>query len=541
MPRRAILTVAIFAIAISSFAQHPSFDPRYHTVSQVIEAITALADTYSTYCVIESLGYSGVDSITIWGVKITENPHLEQNKTVVEIHGGMHGDEPAGVEVCMWMIRDLLHRLHSGDSIARTWWEELEIWIIPQMNPDGRVMCLDSGYIDWRKTKRDLNFNGIYELHIDGVDPNRNWDYMWDEYVAPTLEFEKGPYPFSEQCVITMRDFYIRKRPVFAVDFHSPCSTGGNKMWFSWFFNEGEHYGHGPDAINNWLEIRTEYANATLDEEGNTYARGMSYHTTPKLQTWTYFHLGICSIVLEITNQRFWEGEIIDTISARVGRGTYTLLDRALRQMLITHVVDTSSGEPITDAIVNIAELQHPYFPPRTVDPVHGTNRRLLREGYYTVDVSATGYHPKTLDSVYVSSGPPTELTVALRRDLSIAETDLPHEFAIRAYPNPFNSALTISIEGVGAGLAPASIEIYDVSGRRVACLGSARQPDGTVGARHASPATGRIHASPTTYEFTWQPSPSLPSGVYLVRARFDSAQRPGGGRAAAKRVVYLK
>jgi len=31
------------------------------------------------------------------------------------------------------------------------------------------------------------------------------------------------------------------------------------------------------------------------------------------------------------------------------------------------------------------------------------------------------------------------------------------------------------------------------------------------------------------------------PSGVYLVRARFDSAQRPDSGQAAAKRVVYLK
>ncbi|MGC9315455.1 MAG: hypothetical protein ACP5G4_07480, partial [bacterium] len=48
---------------------------------------------------------------------------------------------------------------------------------------------------------------------------------------------------------------------------------------------------------------------------------------------------------------------------------------------------------------------------------------------------------------------------------------------------------------------------------------------------------------------YVWQPDESLPSGVYLVRARFGSAQRPDDGRGdldptektATKRVVYLK
>ena len=130
-----------------------------------------------------------------------------------------------------------------------------------------------------------------------------------------------------------------------------------------------------------------------------------------------------------------------------------------------------------------------------------------------------------------------------------IVEADIPptpEDFRLRAFPNPFNSAVTISIDGVGAYCnTPLQVEIYDVAGRRVACLGSARQPDGTVGARHASPAsnttTGDAGVAPTTRQFTWQPSPDLPSGVYLVRARFGSAQLPDGGQTAAVRVVFLK
>jgi len=115
-----------------------------------------------------------------------------------------------------------------------------------------------------------------------------------------------------------------------------------------------------------------------------------------------------------------------------------------------------------------------------------------------------------------------------------------PAAFAISAHPNPFNSAVTITIDGVGAGFTPACVEIYDVNGRRVetvtelvevpvgAGLVPARGADSDVNEREGT------SPSPTTRHFTWSPAPSLPSGVYLIRARFD-------GESVAKRVVYLK
>ena len=489
------MVIALLLTMGIAFAQHAAYDPRYHTVSEVIEETIALADTYSTYCSLESLGHSGVDSITIWGLKISDNPTVDEDETCLEFHGGQHADEPSGVEVCMWMMKDLLHRLAAGDSVATAWWENLEIWIIPQMNPDGRVMCLDSGYTEWRKTKRDLDSNGTYDAYTDGVDPNRNWDYLWDIYVPTDLDNTKGPYPFSEECVTTMRDFYIRERPISIMDYHSPDSTGGNKLWISWWFSEGEYYGYAPDAINNWLDIRDHLADATLDEEGNVYARAASYHTKPKLQTWTYYELGSCSIVMEITNKCFWHADTIDTIAARVGRGSYYLLDRAMRQMLVTHVVDSTSGEPLTDAIVEVMELQCDYFPPRTVDPIHGTNRRWLADGYYTVYVESHGYFPKTIDSVYVGEGVPTEMTVRLARDMVIGEADRPEEVELSLCPNPFNSALKIEVEGKGVS----EIEVYDIVGhvvRRIPVEDGFAIWDGSDDAGRA-----------------------LPSGVYLVRS----------------------
>ena len=50
----------------------------------------------------------------------------------------------------------------------------------------------------------------------------------------------------------------------------------------------------------------------------------------------------------------------------------------------------------------------------------------------------------------------------------------------------------------------------------------------------------GRFTNRPYEREFTWTPDASLGSGVYFVRARFDSAQRPEG-QTVTKPIVYLK
>ena len=110
-----------------------------------------------------------------------------------------------------------------------------------------------------------------------------------------------------------------------------------------------------------------------------------------------------------------------------------------------------------------------------------------------------------------------------------------PLAYEISAYPNPFNSAVRISLDApVGAGLRPARVEIFDIAGRRVAQL----PEDGTVGealvaSRYGEKREG-TSPSPTAREITWMPNASLGSGVYLVRAKVGDGE-------ITKRVVYLK
>ncbi len=113
-------------------------------------------------------------------------------------------------------------------------------------------------------------------------------------------------------------------------------------------------------------------------------------------------------------------------------------------------------------------------------------------------------------------------------------DENLPIAFEMHTYPNPFNSAVTITLDchsrenGNPEGF---TVEIYDVNGRRVADI---IPPDPPL-TRGEEERKSPLSKGDLGGLIVWRPDESLPSGVYLVRARVDS------GATATKRVVYLK
>ncbi len=126
-----------------------------------------------------------------------------------------------------------------------------------------------------------------------------------------------------------------------------------------------------------------------------------------------------------------------------------------------------------------------------------------------------------------------------------------PATLAISAYPNPFNSSVTIAIDGVGAGFTPACVEIYDVNGRRVATVTEPVEVpvgvEATVGRLAKDTSTSSVSVKSPLLRgdlggLVWSPAPSLPSGIYLVRASMGGrGDLDHTGKTATKRVVYLK
>ncbi len=155
---------------------------------------------------------------------------------------------------------------------------------------------------------------------------------------------------------------------------------------------------------------------------------------------------------------------------------------------------------------------------------------------------------------VHRSAVYPSALILPTSSLVAVAERNiaLPERLDIRAYPNPFNSAVTIAVDiPVGDGSpVPISVEIYDVNGRVVETV--TEPVEVTVGRLAKDTSTSSVSVkSPSSKGdlgglFVWQPAPSLPSGIYLVRARWDSrslsgAETSDGEQSITKRIIYLK
>ena len=108
-----------------------------------------------------------------------------------------------------------------------------------------------------------------------------------------------------------------------------------------------------------------------------------------------------------------------------------------------------------------------------------------------------------------------------------IDEAELPEDFGLSVWPNPFNGTVRIRVSGIGYRVS--GIDIFDINGRNVANI--------PVGAFERTPnnKTGAFyHTSLLNRTIIWTPSDKVTSGIYLIRAKY-------GDKTEIKKVMYLK
>ena len=117
--------------------------------------------------------------------------------------GCHHAREWISVEVPYLLAEHLLDA--AGVDPVQRWLQRGEIWVAPMINPDGHEFSRTENRL-WRKNRRQ-NANGSF-----GVDPNRNYGYMWGilnvntSSHVPQDETYVGPRAFSEPEVRAVRN-----------------------------------------------------------------------------------------------------------------------------------------------------------------------------------------------------------------------------------------------------------------------------------------------------------------------------------------------
>jgi carboxypeptidase T len=91
--------------------------------------------------------------------------------------GGVHAREVIGSEAAYRLAEHLVDGYRSGDPVFHDMLTQREIWIVPNLNPDGRVR-VEEGLSEHRKTMELLPGQAA-DNSTRGVDLNRNFPHRW--------------------------------------------------------------------------------------------------------------------------------------------------------------------------------------------------------------------------------------------------------------------------------------------------------------------------------------------------------------------------
>jgi hypothetical protein len=398
----------------SAFGQ--IFPAKYHTYAEGYAEIQSLAATHPSICRIDSIGFSNRDSVTIFALKISDNAAVDEDEPAALICSGTHADEILGPEVSIGFAKNIIQKYDSGDTAAVNYINNIEIFVVPFVNPDGHIW-VEQGHTAWRKDRSDNDGNGIIDSH-DGVDNNRNYDFGWsidagDSVTSPDSLMYKGPYAFSEAENRAIAAFGQKYKPLVALDYHSPSYGRSEVAYYNWYWysSQGGH-GYAPDE-SMMGEICRQYASRIIDDPGDScYEARRGLVNKGDFKTYFYGNFGSIAFSVEISDTTIQDTSMADGIVARHLPGEYYLMQRILGPGVTGIIRDSLTLAPLT-AEVQVLERINEDINPRYSRPDYGRYRRVLTAGNYTLRFIKSGYYSRDI-SVTVGSGAPTVTNVKL-------------------------------------------------------------------------------------------------------------------------------
>ncbi len=465
--RKIVFTISLI-IAILNVSSLFAIDPRYHTYGQMVDEMINISVTYPSITRLQTIGYSTGFNLPILAMKISDNPQIREDEPRILYNGVHHACEIIGVEICLAMLWDLATKYNS-DSFVTNAVNENEIWIVPMVNPDGHYITRSGIDTLWRKNCRDNNLNGIWD-NGDGVDLNRNYDFLWELGGSPDPSHReyRGPYPFSENEDVALATLAQRERFVFDICFHSHRDwANGEAVYYPW------RWGNATAPDFNFIKTIAESIALRIPSEigaGYTYSPIFGRATEGGLtRNWLYHAIGTFAYTIEVSRWYYPAPYLVDSLCARNIRGAYYLIKRMSQHKITGHVTDSLTGQPIVAEIRVLEAYSTPEtIQPRMSDSLYSRFYRILPPGSYTIQVIKTGYHTKTYYNVPVIESQTTYLPVRLEQNSGILEDNNPNHLNINSMLIPTFGKKTQTINFNLDKPASVKIKIFSKTGALV-------------------------------------------------------------------------
>lgn len=385
------------AAVLIEITQQDTVDASYPTYEQITNQIDIFADSHPEIIAVEDIGYSQFQKNPIKAVKISINVDKREDEPSVLFMAGHHAREPMGTQLCLALIKHLVE--NKEKSQVKNWLDQLSIWIVPNVNPDGYdyIITENKKFPWWRKNLRDNNEDGVFNPDIDGVDLNRNYDFNWANGGRKENRswYFRGQAPGSENEVQAIMNLAAREQFVLAIDYHS----FGEVVMFPWALEMKP-----PDQVFI-KDLASQLAQQLSKFKSKkkydiVHLNGQSGQSA----NWLYANWRTFALIVEIGNEFFPKKEAQDELIAKQMKGIEYLLDRVLSSSLVGHVYDSVTRQPLP-AMIQLEQDFSPMVEPTRCDKKYGRFQRLVLPGKYSVIAMLDGYKTIKVDHLLVNDG----------------------------------------------------------------------------------------------------------------------------------------
>lgn len=362
----------------------------YHTYNEMVNVLVNLATTYPSITNLDTIGTS-VNGRLILALEVTDYPGIDEREPECRITGCHHGNEWPSSEIPLYYAEYLCQNYGVIDTVTNLV-NNREVWIVPMLNPDGH------------EAQSRYNANG--------VDLNRNYGYMWIGEGGDAVQYGQ---PETQ----AMFEFSQTRNFVLGLSYHT--------------------YGQIVNYLWNWTPTRTQ-DDSIIEELSVAYAsfNGYSvtngyewYRTNGDLNDYSYGIDGTMDWTIEVATSFAPPESELDSIWNR-NRPAMTHLLRRSIQGISGVVRDASTGDTLTEAVVNVVEIDWPVF----CDRGSGHFQHMLLPGTYTVTAWANGYSPDTVSNVTVS----VDTTTTIAIDLNPAAGNYAFKYAVANVPDQLSN-----------------------------------------------------------------------------------------------------
>jgi hypothetical protein len=151
----------------------PSSDSGYHNFAEMTSEINSVVSGRPSIARQSVIGTS-YQGRNIVAIKISDNVATDESEPEVLFTHHQHAREHLTVEMALYLLH-LLADNYGSDSRITNLVNTREIWIVPDVNPDGGEYDIATGaYRSWRKNRQPNSGSSNV-----GTDLNRNWAYNW--------------------------------------------------------------------------------------------------------------------------------------------------------------------------------------------------------------------------------------------------------------------------------------------------------------------------------------------------------------------------